>query len=75
MKQTCETCDWWCYGTHPDNSCDKWERTVYSVEINESLLRRLIEPTQEEVDSLIKEAENLAKGEYNGAREGSTQNE
>lgn len=67
-EKTCNTCDWYCYGTWPSNTCDKWEYTIASVEIDDALIRRLVEPSKEEVDSLIKEAEeNLAKGDDRNA--------
>lgn len=60
MKQTCETCDWWCYGTYPDATCDKWEQTVYEVPVPDDVMARIMHlPTKTDVQKVIEEAEGL----------------
>lgn len=59
-KKTCETCDWWCYGTYADNTCDKWEYTVFSAEIPEEALTKLIKtPTLDDIEKLRQEIRDI----------------
>ena len=58
--KTCETCDWWCYGTYPSNTCDRWERTVYEADVPDDVIARLMgEPTSEDMERLHDEIEGL----------------
>lgn len=64
VNQTCETCDWWCYGTWPGNTCDKWEQTLYEIEVTDEVIARIMcEPTVEDIDALRREVDELEKGE------------
>lgn len=59
-KQTCETCDWWCYGTWPDNTCDRWERTLYEVDVPDEVIAMLLNmPTEEDIRKLEQEIGEL----------------
>lgn len=61
---TCESCDWWCYGTWPGNTCDKWERTVFEADVPDEVIARLLhEPTAADLDELEREIEGL-EGSY-----------
>ena len=65
LNQTCETCDWWCYGTFPANTCDKWERTVYEIDVPDEIFGMLTKPLEpnsrelreirEEIDAIERE--------------------
>ena len=58
--KTCETCDWWCYGTWPANTCEKWEKTVYEIDVPDDLIMRLAGmPTSEDMEALRGEIERL----------------
>lgn len=58
--KTCETCDWWCYGTWPGNTCDRWEETLFEVEVPDELIDRLTGgPTPEDMARLWSEVEKM----------------
>ena len=60
-KKTCETCDWWCYGTYPDNTCDKWEFTIFSSEIPLDMIEKVMPvPTLDDLDKLRKELDDIS---------------
>lgn len=60
MSQTCETCDWFCYGTWPGNTCDKWEQTLYEIEVPDEVIARLMgEPTAEDLEALHRDIEEM----------------
>lgn len=64
VEQTCATCDWWCYGTWPWNTCDRWEKTLFEIEVPDDVIARLMgEPTQADMETLRRELEELEKGE------------
>lgn len=64
MEQTCETCDWRCYGTWPGNTCDRWERTLYEVEVPDDVIARLMgEPTKADMETLRREVDEIEGGE------------
>ena len=59
-RQTCETCDWWCYGTWPDNTCDQWEYTIAEIEVDDDILAAVTgQPTSAEIRALLDEAEGI----------------
>lgn len=62
--KTCATCDWWCYGTWPGNTCDRWETTLFEIEVPDDVIARLMgEPTAEDMETLRREVDELEKGE------------
>ena len=64
MKQTCETCDWWCYGTYPDATCDKWEQTLAEIDVDDDIINKLMGmPTSEDIGELLEEIEKI-ENEY-----------
>lgn len=61
-NKTCETCDWWCYGTWPGNTCDKWEYTIMEIEIPDEIIDILASrPTKQDLHDLHKEIEDLER--------------
>ena len=61
-NQTCETCDWWCYGTWPGGTCDKWERTIFEVDVPDEVLGKLFKaPTSREIRELHDEIDALER--------------
>ena len=62
--KTCETCDWWCYGTWPGNTCDKWEKTLYEIDVPDDLIAKLAGmPTSEDMETLRHEVERIERHE------------
>lgn len=62
-EMTCETCDWWCYGTWPGNTCDRWERTLYEVDVPDEVIAMLLnEPTDDDLRKLHDEIDDLESG-------------
>lgn len=63
-EHTCRTCDWWCYGTWDDNTCDKWEHTIAVIDIDEDTLATLMnQPTAKDLADLQREIGYL-EGDY-----------
>lgn len=61
--KTCETCDWWCYGTWASNTCDKWETTLWETEVPDDLIARLLNmPTEADIEKMMAEAEAVKHG-------------
>lgn len=59
-ETTCETCDWWCYGTWPSNTCDKWEYTICEIEVPDEVIARLTnEPTEDDLRKLHAEIDDM----------------
>lgn len=62
-NMTCETCDWYCYGTWPSNTCDRWERTLYEVDVPDEVIAMLLnEPTEEDIRKLHDEIDDMENG-------------
>ena len=61
--RTCETCDWYCYGTWPSNTCDKWEATLWECEVPDDVLAAMAGmPTSKDFAALHAEIDELADG-------------
>lgn len=59
--KTCGTCDWWCYGTYPSNTCDRWERTVWECEVPDDVMAKVLhEPTDEDMEALARDIAKVA---------------
>ena len=59
-EHTCETCDWYCYGTWDGNTCDKWERTVWETPVPDDIINAAMGlPTSEDYAELRAEIERL----------------
>ena len=68
-NQTCETCDWWCYGTWPGGTCDKWERTIFEVDVPDEVLGKLMKvPSASDMDKMYDELDRIGRG-MNGLEE------
>ena len=60
QERTCRTCDWWCFGTWPANTCEKWEFTLCEIEAPDELISMFTgEPTERQLEELRREIENL----------------
>lgn len=61
--KTCETCDWWCYGTWASNTCDKWETTLWETDVPVDVIARLLnQPTEADIAKLEREIGELEHG-------------
>ena len=62
-NMTCETCDWYCYGTWPSNTCDKWERTVFEADVPDEVIGKLLKvPTESDMAALRDEIDRMENG-------------
>ena len=60
VLHNCDTCDWYCYGTYPENTCDRWERTIAVIDIDEDTLAQLMnQPTSGDLNDLKREIAEL----------------
>ena len=63
QNKTCETCDWYCYGTYPANTCEKWEFTIAEIPVPEDLINALTgQPTESQIAALHDEADRIMGG-------------
>lgn len=69
-EKTCSTCDWYCYGTWPGNTCDKWEYTIMEIEVPDELLEPFLPgPSEQDILDLHKEIDSIEKEQNNETRE------
>lgn len=62
--KTCETCDWFCYGTWKGNTCDKWEFTQFETPVPDDLIAALTgQPTESQLSEMRDEADRIIGGD------------
>lgn len=62
MIQNCDTCDYNCPNHEPEDVCDNWEHTIYSIDIPDEIIELILhEPSQKSLNQVLEEALDALK--------------